>query len=79
MIRVLFFGPIAELIGQRTIEMEHREGMSLRQLRETLAERYPQAFTMVAFVAVNGVQIRAADHVLADGSEVAFMAKFSGG
>ena len=79
MIKVLFFGPVAEQIGQRSVEMEYRQGLSLRELRETLAARHPQAFAMVAFAAVNGAQARDADRLLADGSEVAFMAKFSGG
>ncbi len=79
MIRVLFFGPVAERVGQREIELAHRPGLRLREVRDDLAARYPQAFEIVAFVAVDGIQARDLDKELADGGELAFMAKFSGG
>ena len=79
MIKVLFFGPVAERVGRREIELAHRPGMRLRHVREEFTARYPQAFEIVAFIAVNGVQARDFDQELGDGSEIAFMAKFSGG
>ncbi|SDI42308.1 MoaD/ThiS family protein [Propionivibrio dicarboxylicus] len=79
MIKVLFFGPVADTIGQRSIDIEYRIDMSLQDLRESLAQRFPQAFGIVAFTAVNGVQTRNMRQLLADRSEIAFMAKFSGG
>ena len=79
MIKALFFGPVAERVGKRVMEVEHQPGMCLQELRDALSLQYPQAFDIVTFVAVDGVQVRDATQPLADYSEVAFMAKFSGG
>ena len=79
MIKILFFGPVAERVGQREITFAYRPGLRLREVRDELAAHYPQAFEIVAFVAVDGVQARDPDKELTDGAELAFMAKFSGG
>ena len=79
MIKVLFFGPVAERIGSNALQVEHRCGMRLQDLRDDLTTQYPQAFDIVCFTAVNGVHVRDLSQELADSSEVAFMAKFSGG
>ena len=79
MIKVLFFGPVAERIGHSVLEVEHRNGMRLQDLRDDLSKQYPQAFDIVCFTAVNGAHVRDLSQELADNSEVAFMAKFSGG
>ena len=79
MIDVLFFGPVAERIGKHALQVDHRQGMSLQELRDELAAIYPAAFELVCFVAANKAHVRDLSLVLADGSEVAFMAKFSGG
>jgi molybdopterin synthase sulfur carrier subunit len=79
MIKVLFFGPVAERIGSNALQADHRPGMSLKDLRDELAAAYPQAFEIVCFMAVNGEHVRDLSFALVDGSEVAFMAKFSGG
>lgn len=79
MIAVLLFGPVAERTGTSMLQFEHRPGLTLQQLRDELAASYPQAFEIVCFIAVNGEQVRDPQTPLADGDEVAFMAKFSGG
>lgn len=79
MIKVLFFGPVAERIGNNTLQVEYRSDMRLQDLREELAARYPPAFEIVCFTAVNGEHMRDMSLQLTDNSEVAFMAKFSGG
>lgn len=79
MIKVLFFGPVAERIGSTALQADYRSGMTLRDLRDELAAQYPQAFEIVCFMAVNGDHVRDLSLALVDGSEVAFMAKFSGG
>ena len=79
MIRVLFFGPVAERVGNNSLEIAYRAGMLLQDLRDELAKQYPRAFEIVCFVAVNGEHVRDMLLPLADNSEVAFMAKFSGG
>ncbi|MBY0576616.1 MAG: MoaD/ThiS family protein [Gallionellaceae bacterium] len=79
MIRVLFFGPVAERIGSNTLQAEYRPGLRLQDVRDELAAQYPQAFEIVCFAAVNGEHVRDMSLPLADNSEVAFMARFSGG
>lgn len=79
MLKVLFFGPVAEILGQRTLDIEHRAGLTLETLKAQLAVQYPDAFQHVSFIAVNGVQARDVSLAIDDGSEIAFMAKFSGG
>lgn len=79
MIRVLFFGPVAERIGSSALQAEYRAGMSLQDLRNDLAKQYPRAFEIVCFTALNGEHVFDLSVPLSDNSEVAFMAKFSGG
>lgn len=79
MIRVLFFGPVAERIGSNALQVEHRSGLRLQDVRDQLAARYPQAFEIVCYTAANGEHVRDLSLPLADNSEVAFMARFSGG
>lgn len=79
MIKVLFFGPVAERIGNNALQVEYRSGIRLQDVRDELAAQYPQAFEIVCFAAANGEHVRDMSLPLADNSEVAFMAKFSGG
>ena len=79
MIKVLFFGPVAERVGCSALQVEHRPGLRLQDLRDDLASQYPQAFAIVCFMAVNGAHARDLAQELDDHSDVAFMAKFSGG
>ena len=79
MIRVLFFGPVAERIGRNELQVEYRTAMLLQELRDELSKQNPPAFEIVCFAAVNGEHARDMSLPLADNSEVAFMAKFSGG
>ena len=79
MINVLFFGPVAECAGCHSLMVEYRAGLRLQQLRDELAAQYAPAFALVCFVAVNGAQVHDLSQPVSDGSEVAFMAKFSGG
>lgn len=79
MINALFFGPVVERTGVNTLQVEYLPGMTLQNLRDELATKYPRAFEIVCLVAVNGQHVRDFSMPLADNSEVAFMAKFSGG
>jgi len=79
MINVLFFGPVAERIGKNILQAEYQFDIRLQDLRDNLAQAYPEAFDIVCFAAVNGEHVRDMSLPLADGSEVAFMARFSGG
>lgn len=79
MIKVLFFGPIAAATGEREVSVAHAPEMTLGGLRESLAARYPEAMHLATMMALNGEHVRDLALPLADNSEVAFMAKFSGG
>lgn len=79
MIKVLFFGPVAQRAGCRELAIGYRAGLRLQDLRDELAAHYADAFAIVCFTAVDGAQAHDPTQPLADGSEVAFMAKFSGG
>ncbi len=79
MINVLFFGPVAERIGKSALSADYRPNMRIHDLNDELAAQYPQAFELVCFTAINGEHIRDMSTILPDNSEVAYMAKFSGG
>lgn len=79
MIDVLFFGPVVERIGRNALKIEHRPNLTLQDLRDELAAQYPHAFEIVCFAAVDGNHVRDLAQLVQDGSEVTFMAKFSGG
>jgi sulfur-carrier protein len=79
MIRVLFFGPVAERVGASEVQVEFRAGMRLQDLRTQLQKLHPAAFEIVCFAAVNGGHALDMSLPLADHSEVVFMSKFSGG
>jgi len=78
-IKVLFFGPVAERIGKSALAMDYRSNMRIQDLSDELAAQFPQAFELVCFTALNGEHILDMSTTLPDKSEVAFMAKFSGG
>jgi len=80
MITVLFFGPVADRVGDRQIGVPFRDGLCWQDVRDELQPRYPEAFALVSITAVNGERVR--DDVrtpLADGAEIVFMSRFSGG
>lgn len=79
MIKVLFFGPVAERVGASEVEVEFRAALRLQDLREQLQEKYPAAFEIVCFAAVNGMHVLDMSLPLSEHSEVVFMSKFSGG
>lgn len=79
MIRVLFFGPVAERIATRETEVYFQHGSCLQDVIAQLSASYPQAFELISFIAVNNVQTRNMKLALKDNDEIALMAKFSGG
>lgn len=79
MIRVLYFGPVAEQVGTHDMRIEYKQGICLQDVVVQLQAIYPKAFEIVCFMAVNEQQTRDMQLVLADNDEIAFMAKFSGG
>jgi sulfur-carrier protein len=79
MIRVLFFGPVAERVGANMLQIEFRKDMHLDDIYQQMKGLYPEAFEIVCFTAVNGEHVRDVQSPVADNSEVVFMSKFSGG
>lgn len=79
MIRILFFGPVAERVQAREMQLAFADGMKLQDVVTELSARHPQVFDIVSFTAVNQTQVRDTQLPLKDGDEIAFMAKFSGG
>jgi sulfur-carrier protein len=79
MIKILFFGPVAERVGAGEMQVAFKAGMRLQDLREQLQARFPAAFEIVCFAAVNGQHALDMSLPLAEQSEVVFMSKFSGG
>jgi molybdopterin converting factor small subunit len=79
MIRVLFFGPVAERVGANMVQIEFKENMRLYDIYQKMKGLYPAAFEIVCFTAVNGEHVRDVQSSVADNSEVVFMSKFSGG
>lgn len=79
MIRVLFFGPVAERVQMRETQLAFSAGMRLQDVVAALSAQHPKAFDIVSFTAVNQAQVKDMQLPLNDGDEIAFMAKFSGG
>ena len=79
MIRILFFGPVADRVQTREMQMEFVDGMTLHDVIVHLGMQHPGAFSIVSFIAVNQNQVHDKQMVLRDNDEIAFMAKFSGG
>ena len=79
MIRVLFFGPLVAHVDEREMQLEFQPGLRLQDIIAQLQLRYPKAFELVCFTAVNQLQAHDMQLVLSDNDEIAFMAKFSGG
>jgi molybdopterin synthase sulfur carrier subunit len=79
MIKVLFFGPVADRVGTRQTEIEFSLGMTLHDVTHKVGMLHPGALSIVSFIAVNQAQVHDKQTALHDGDEIAFMAKFSGG
>ena len=58
MITVLFFGAVAERVGQRQLTVDHQPGMRLQDLRDGLQAQHPEAFAIVSLAAVDGEHVR---------------------
>lgn len=79
MIRVLFFGPVADRVQTREMQFEFMQGMTLHDIVTRVGMQHPGALSIVSFIAINQVQIHDKQTALHDNDEIAFMAKFSGG
>ncbi len=79
MIRVLFFGPVADRVQTREMQFDFIQGMTLHDITHKVGMQHPGALSIVSIIAVNQIQVRDKQMPLRDSDEVAFMAKFSGG
>ncbi|MHB1116995.1 MoaD/ThiS family protein [Sideroxydans sp.] len=79
MIKVLFFGPVADRVQTREMDIEYTDGMTLHDVTHKVGMQHPGALSIVSFIAVNQEQVHDKQTVLKDNDEIAFMAKFSGG
>jgi len=74
-IQVLFFGFIADRLGEREASLSEYEGMTI----ENIVHATGCADLQPLLVAVNQVQVNDMSVVVNDGDEVALMPPFSGG
>ncbi len=79
MISVLFFGPVAERVQTREMQLDFTYGMTLHDVIARIGAQNPNVFGIVSFIAVNQNQVHDRQMALQDNDEIAFMAKFSGG
>ena len=79
MIKVLFFGPVADRVQTRVMDIEYTDGMTLHDVTHKVGMQHPGALSIVSFIAVNQTQVHDKQMMLKDNDEIAFMAKFSGG
>lgn len=79
MIRVLFFGPVADRVQTREIQFEFTQGITLHDIIARVGMQHPGALSIVSFIAINQTQVHDKQMALHDNDEIAFMAKFSGG
>ena len=76
-VKMLFFGPLAEKLGEREIEVALMHGSSARDLIERF--RFEPLLTTGLRIAVDGEIGADLDAPLRDASEVAFLPPVSGG
>lgn len=81
MIRVLFFGKISDLIGQREIAVPHEAGLTLHRLRDAVfKDLFALQSVKITDIHMSVNQIKTRDDTrLHDTDEVAFFSVFSGG
>ena len=76
-VKMLFFGPLAESMGQRVIEVALVQGSSARDLIDRF--RLTPMLDSGLRVAIDGVVGADLDEILSDASEIAFLPPVSGG
>ncbi len=79
MIKILFFGPVADRVQAREMQLDYTPGMTLHDVTHKIGMQHPGALSIVSFIAINQNQVHDKQLALHDNDEIAFMAKFSGG
>ena len=76
-VKVLFFGPLAELMNQKVIELSLLNGTTINQLVERFdLSKY---LSQGVLIALNGEVVTNLEEYLQDTSEIAFLPPVSGG
>jgi molybdopterin converting factor subunit 1 len=80
MIQVMLFATLAELAGERSVQLEMPSGTTVRQVWDLLQSRYPRlaGHSSRLLRSVNG-SFANPDTPVNDGDEVAFFPPVSGG
>jgi len=76
-VRVLFFGPLAESLGERQVEIPLEFGTTIAQLIERLG--LDDLVSGGLRVAIDGNLVNEFDSAIKDSSELAFLPPVSGG
>ncbi|MEC9147069.1 MAG: MoaD/ThiS family protein [Candidatus Thermoplasmatota archaeon] len=76
-VRVLFFGPLAESLGEREVEIPLELGTTIAQLIERLG--LDDFVSGGLRVAIDGNLVNEFDSAIKDSSELAFLPPVSGG
>lgn len=76
-VRVLFFGPLAESLGERKVEIPVEIGTTIAQLIERLG--LEDLVSGGLRVAIDGNLVNEFDSAIKDSSELAFLPPVSGG
>ncbi len=77
-VKILFFGPTASIIGTRCLDFECREGETADYVYNRLLEDNPQLAAQKLHLSVNQ-QYATGDEVVRDGDELAIFTAVSGG
>jgi len=78
-ISLLSFGIAKDIIGQRFIDLELADGISVAQLRATLVQRYPRLSELASVKLAVNSEYAAEDSLLNNNDEVALIPPVSGG
>ncbi len=79
-VKVLFFATLRDYVGEKTLELEIPEGITVANLKESLLTRFPKMIPAQnsIMVAINR-EFAADDQVVPLDAEVAFFPPVSGG
>lgn len=78
-ISLLSFGIAKDIIGQRFVDLELTEGISVAELRAALVQRYPRLSELASVKLAVNSEYATEDSLLNDNDEVALIPPVSGG
>ena len=78
MVKILFFGPLAESSGSKEVYIKLESSNMLSSIKNLLEDKYLKTSNLPYMLAVNKQQVRG-DIALNAGDEIAVLPPFSGG